>query len=1128
MAMAQLRLESGAALAGGLPQCSLLAAPGVRCASERLLDCEQGLRIHNPVGRKFLSRSVSRKRVWIPVVQATSTARDDDDTKTGTKKLFKLPGTLKLRKKDTTVVFVAGATGNVGSRTVKELVKSGLRVRAGVRSIDKAESILGETISSITASSPLDRVLAFFGLRKDDQLEIIDCDLEKPDEIESALGNSGVVICAIGASEKEVLDVTGPYRIDYEATKNLIAAAKNAEVKHFILVTSLGTTKFGLPASVLNLFWGVLIWKAKAEKALIDSGLAYTIVRPGGMERPTDAFKETHNLRLAPKDTFTGGQVSRLQVAELLACIANNLELAEDKILEAIAETSAPLRSLEDLLIEIPSQSEKDEPDRKSTPARAAVKGKDEEALTKAEEKRESEQLKQKEAQNEAKRKAAEAKRAQDEAKRKAVEAKKTQELRQKISKELSALKQQEMAADAEAKSLQRKRIELSEKAQEAQEAAAKAEAVAKALLAAAKEGKTLSEVEKRKILEAEAKKVSQPPEIITKTAVPKASKKVASLKETAKSKVTDKVLEASVKNEPKEETIPPSKKSTETTQAGAKGVATADQLQTKKPQKPVPTKTSQDLAAEELPGKPATKSEQLQSKPEIPTEEVEQTVKKVENAKPEPANETQAKVLPTEKEDTTESEPARQPFRWFWQPKETAKSYEAKAKAEAEAEAPSTEATLSPYPRYPDLKPPSSPTPEPPSESEAPSEVPNQARSEAPQATKENAEMTTREREEASLLKAKSNLAFRWPWQDENITETPTSDVQGESEASASDILSSASQKEAVETVNDAARKDQSSVIQEEKQEEPSEDSIATDDDSPSVIPKEAEDAIEAAATTASRDSRAPETSSPEKEIVLEDKGKLDSEAVQFDPQRVKERELDSLAKAKAATAFVWPWKVASAGEKKGEKKVEKDEPKKKVVEAIQVDTPPIISSRPLSPYPSYPDWKPPTSPTPQPPKTVQKAAEEPGPLEKIAEKPLGKIEEKLATEADDNEQPDFSVATVKEREEAALAKARAALSWRWNASTEDVKINSGSSQSSLELKATPSPTPIVSLSRPLSPYARYEDLKPPASPMPRPPRVEAVKEVPKKHKLQVLVLVTLLLVTWWMKQLKKQSLEL
>jgi hypothetical protein len=38
------------------------------------------------------------------------------------------------------------------------------------------------------------------------------------------------------------------------------------------------------------------------------------IVRPGGMERPTDAFKETHNLGLYRKDSLSGGQVSRLQV----------------------------------------------------------------------------------------------------------------------------------------------------------------------------------------------------------------------------------------------------------------------------------------------------------------------------------------------------------------------------------------------------------------------------------------------------------------------------------------------------------------------------------------------------------------------------------------------------------------------------------------------------------------------------------------------------------------------------------------------------------------------------------------------------------------------------------------------
>lgn len=40
----------------------------------------------------------------------------------------------------------------------------------------------------------------------------------------------------------------------------------------------------------------------------------------------------------------------------MIACAVNNLELAENKIIEAIAETSAPLRPIEDMLAEIPAK----------------------------------------------------------------------------------------------------------------------------------------------------------------------------------------------------------------------------------------------------------------------------------------------------------------------------------------------------------------------------------------------------------------------------------------------------------------------------------------------------------------------------------------------------------------------------------------------------------------------------------------------------------------------------------------------------------------------------------------------------------------------------------------------------
>ncbi|CAB4290279.1 unnamed protein product [Prunus armeniaca] len=44
--------------------------------------------------------------------------------------------------KDENLAFVAGATGKVGSRTVRELLKLGFEVRAGVRSAQRAETLV--------------------------------------------------------------------------------------------------------------------------------------------------------------------------------------------------------------------------------------------------------------------------------------------------------------------------------------------------------------------------------------------------------------------------------------------------------------------------------------------------------------------------------------------------------------------------------------------------------------------------------------------------------------------------------------------------------------------------------------------------------------------------------------------------------------------------------------------------------------------------------------------------------------------------------------------------------------------------------------------------------------------------
>eukprot|EP00882_Tetradesmus_deserticola_P023059 GHRQ01025090.1.p1 GENE.GHRQ01025090.1~~GHRQ01025090.1.p1 ORF type:complete len:442 (+),score=188.27 GHRQ01025090.1:105-1430(+) len=256
----------------------------------------------------------------------------------------------KKGPKDPRTVFLAGATGRLGARVLRELLAAGFKVRAGARNVDAAKSNTDIALQ--------------FGLLVPEQLsrlQWVEFDLEEPEGMAAAIGNASRVVCAVGAPESATLDASAPKRIDGDGSIALVEAAAAAGVEQFVLVTSLGTGKFGFPAAVLNLFWGVLKQKRRAEEALERSGMSYCIVRPGGMERPTDDYKNTHNLTLKPRDSTFGGQVSRLQVAELVTAALVNPELAANKCLELVAETSAPAASLAELLDSLPTEITKEE-----------------------------------------------------------------------------------------------------------------------------------------------------------------------------------------------------------------------------------------------------------------------------------------------------------------------------------------------------------------------------------------------------------------------------------------------------------------------------------------------------------------------------------------------------------------------------------------------------------------------------------------------------------------------------------------------------------------------------------------------------------------------------------------------
>jgi len=215
--------------------------------------------------------------------------------------------------------LVVGATGETGRRIVKELVKRGIPVRAMVRNTDSAREVLPP------------------------EVELVIGDVLEPATIEAAIADCTVLLSATGA--KPSFDPTGPYKVDYEGTQNLVNAAKSKGIEHFVMVSSLCVSKLFHP---LNLFFLILVWKKKAEDYLKDSGLAYTIVRPGGLKNEDNADK----IVMSAADTLFEGSIPRTKVAQVCVEALFNAS-ARNKIVEIVAQPDAADKSLPDLFASV-------------------------------------------------------------------------------------------------------------------------------------------------------------------------------------------------------------------------------------------------------------------------------------------------------------------------------------------------------------------------------------------------------------------------------------------------------------------------------------------------------------------------------------------------------------------------------------------------------------------------------------------------------------------------------------------------------------------------------------------------------------------------------------------------------
>jgi uncharacterized protein YbjT (DUF2867 family) len=210
------------------------------------------------------------------------------------------------------LVLVAGATGMTGRLVVRTLLENGFHVRAFVRDVERANKLLGS------------------------KLEYVKGDVREIESIRPALKGVTKMISAIGASLGGD-SKNGPEFVDYGGVKNLSDAASAAKLAHFVLISSMGVTH---EDHYLNkAFNNVLKWKLKGEQVLRKSGMAYTIVRPGGL---TDGEGGQHEVVFQQGDKGRG-LITRMDVSRV--CVAA-LEIpgARNKTFEVVNGSNPPAK----------------------------------------------------------------------------------------------------------------------------------------------------------------------------------------------------------------------------------------------------------------------------------------------------------------------------------------------------------------------------------------------------------------------------------------------------------------------------------------------------------------------------------------------------------------------------------------------------------------------------------------------------------------------------------------------------------------------------------------------------------------------------------------------------------------
>jgi uncharacterized protein YbjT (DUF2867 family) len=184
-------------------------------------------------------------------------------------------------------VVIAGGHGKIALHLERLLADAGHRVKALIRNRDHDSDV------------------------REAGAEPVICDLEHETDLSHYVSGADAVVFAAGAGPG-----SGPERkrtVDLEGAVKLIDAARRTGARRYVIVSSIGADD---PSAGGEQMRPYLEAKAEADRRVADSGLDWTIVRPGSLTDDPGT-----GLVTVTTDMSARGPVPREDVARVIAAV---------------------------------------------------------------------------------------------------------------------------------------------------------------------------------------------------------------------------------------------------------------------------------------------------------------------------------------------------------------------------------------------------------------------------------------------------------------------------------------------------------------------------------------------------------------------------------------------------------------------------------------------------------------------------------------------------------------------------------------------------------------------------------------------------------------------------------------